>query len=70
MPAPRGGGHEARAAYLERQVLQALLARLQALPLDLMLHGNRRERARADAIAVAIEHIQAAIEALELAAQQ
>jgi hypothetical protein len=70
MPAPCGGDRAAAAAYLERQVLEALLARLQALPLDLMLHGDHADQTRGAAIADAIEHIQAAIEALELAARE
>jgi hypothetical protein len=46
-----------------RELLEGQLARLQKLPLDLMQHGEAAERRRA----VAIEHLQAAMEALELA---
>jgi hypothetical protein len=56
-------------AYTVHEVLEARLARLQAIPLDLMQHGDNAERIRADAIAVAIEHLQSAIDALELASQ-
>jgi hypothetical protein len=57
-------------AYTVREVLQAQLARLQEIPLDLMQHGDNAEHLRAGALQDAIEHLQAAIDALELASQQ
>jgi hypothetical protein len=57
-------------AYTVRELLIAQLERLREVPLDLMQHASTREATRADAIAVAIEHLQAAIDALELAGQE
>jgi hypothetical protein len=53
-----------------REVLASQLAWLQTIPLDLMLHGDAAEQVCAATIADAIEHVQAAIDALELAAQE
>jgi hypothetical protein len=58
-----------KTASLVHELLEAQLARLREVPLDLMQHAGTREATRADAIAVAIEHLQAAIDALELASQ-
>ncbi len=63
-PTPRARAHAVR------ELLVALLARLRELPLDLMQHAGTREATRADAIATAIEHLQQAIDALELAGQE
>jgi len=57
-------------AYAVRELLEGQLARLRELPLDLMQHAGTREAERADAIAVAIEHLQAALDALEQAGQE
>jgi hypothetical protein len=57
-------------AYAVREILETQLARLQSIPLDLMQHGDTTEQTRADAIAVAIEHLQSAINALELASRE
>jgi hypothetical protein len=70
MPDTSGVPTVAARAATVRDVLQALLTRLQELPLDLMQHGDLTERTRADAIGVAIEHLQAAIDALELASRE
>jgi hypothetical protein len=57
-------------AYTVRAVLAAQLARLKEIPLDLMYHGDSAEQTRADAIAIAIEHLKSAIDALELASRE
>ena len=53
-----------------REVLQGQLAQLKALPLDLMAHASNAEHVRSDAFAIAIEHLQAAIDALEVAGRE
>jgi hypothetical protein len=69
MPDTSGVPTPTTRAATVRDVLQALLVRLQELPLDLMQH-DLAERTRADAIGVAIEHLQQAIDALELASRE
>jgi hypothetical protein len=53
-----------------REILEAQLARLQEIPLDLMQHGDHAEHLRAGALQDAIEHLHAAIDALQLASRE
>jgi hypothetical protein len=57
-------------AYTVREVIEARLARLQEIPLDMLQHGGNAKRLRAGALQDAVEHLQAAIEALELASRE
>ena len=55
-----------------REELEGRLPRLQDLKrwIDETAGDNLRERTRADQVAVAIEHVQAAMDALELASKE
>ena len=64
-----GDGADVTEASGGDAVASALFARLQEFPLDLMQHGDTAERRRDDVVAVAIDHLQTAIDALDLASE-
>ena len=52
-----------------REILEAQLAQLQTVPLDITQYRNTTEPVRVDAVAVAIEHRHLATEACEIASR-
>lgn len=64
---PSGNPTPGVRAFAMRELLLDYLERLQDLESSLNDTMDSRERIRADAIAVAIEHLQQAIDALEIA---
>jgi hypothetical protein len=59
-------------AATERKLLQGCLERLEFLErwLTRSAHSDNRELIRRDAIAIACEHLEQAIDALEIASQE